>query len=117
MIVIGAAATIAAWIRFGGRMAVGMACGCAVAYLNFYWLKRGVSGLVDRITHGSAPKSGKGIVLRFLLRYVLMAIAAYAILSVSPASLYGFFAGLFLPVAAVACEAAYETYVALVRGT
>jgi small-conductance mechanosensitive channel len=117
MMVIGAAATVAAWIRFGGRVALGMACGCAVAHLNFYWLKRGVSGLADRITHSSVAKSGKGIVLRFLLRYVLMAVAAYAILSVSPASLYGFFAGLFLPVAAVACEAAYETYVALVRGT
>jgi small-conductance mechanosensitive channel len=117
MILIGVVATLALWIRFSGRMALGSACGCAVAYLNFYWLKRGVSGLADRITQSGAPKSGKGIVLRFLLRYVLMAAAAYAILSVSPASLYGFFAGLFLPAAAVACEAAYETYVALVRGT
>ena len=58
----------------------------------------------------------EGVVLRFLLRYVLMGLAAYAILSVSPASLYGLFAGLFLPVAAIACEAAYEAYVAVARG-
>lgn len=117
MIGIAAVATVAVWVNFGGRMALGLASGCAVAYLNFHWLKRGVSGLADRITQSSAPKSGKGIVLRFLLRYFLMAVVAYAILSVSPASLYGFFAGLFLPVAAIACEAAYEAYVALVRGT
>ena len=47
--------------------------------------------------------------MRFLLRYVLMALGAYVIFTVSPASLYGLFAGLFLPVAAIACEAAYET--------
>ena len=49
------------------------------------------------------------------LRYVLMGLAAYGILAVSPASLYGLLAGLFLPVAAIACEAAYEAYVALAR--
>jgi hypothetical protein len=114
---IGAVATIAVWINFGGRTALGLASGCAVAYVNFHWLKRGVSGLADRITQSSAAKSGKGIVLRFLLRYFLMVVVACAILSFFPASLYGFFAGLFLPVAAIACEAAYETYVALVRGT
>ena len=116
MIVIATVATVAAWIRFGWHIALGLACGCAVAYLNFYWLKRVVIGLGDRITESGTRKSGKGIVLRFLLRYFLMALAAYAILSVSPASLYGLLVGLFLPVAAVACEAAYETYVALARG-
>jgi hypothetical protein len=30
--------------------------------------------------------------------------------------LYGFFAGLFLPVAAILCEAVYEVYAALIRG-
>jgi hypothetical protein len=50
------------------------------------------------------------------LRYVLMGLAAYAILSVSPASLYGLLAGLFLPVGAIACEAGYEVYVAVARG-
>jgi len=116
MIVVTMAATAGAWLRFGWRSALGLACGCAVAYLNFYWLKRVVIGLADRITESGTRKSGKGIVLRFLLRYFLMALVAYAILSVSPASLYGLLVGLFLPVAAVACEAAYETYVALARG-
>lgn len=93
-----------------------MACGCVVAYLNFHWLKRGVEGLADRIVESGKTQSGKGIVFRFLMRYVLMGLAAYGILTVSPASLYGLLAGLFLPVAAVACEAAYEAYVALARG-
>ncbi|HET7440413.1 MAG TPA: ATP synthase subunit I [Terriglobales bacterium] len=116
MIVIAVAATLAALLAFRWRAALGFACGSAVAYLNFHWLKRVVSGMADRITEIKSSKTGKGIVVRFLLRYAVMALTAYAILSVSPASLYGFLAGLFLPVAAVACEAVYETYVAVVRG-
>jgi hypothetical protein len=144
MIVLGCVLTTAAFLRYGWHTALGFACGCAVAYLNFHWLKRGVGALADRITEHAAdpasvmptssttpataspasnslvtrtvPSSSKGVVVRFLLRYVLMGLAAYAILTVSPASLYGLLAGLFLPVAAIACEAAYEAYVALARG-
>jgi hypothetical protein len=103
-------------IRYGLAMSLGFAVGCGVAFLNFVWLKRVISGLADRITQTGDSRSGKGIVLRFLLRYALMGIAAYVIFTVSPASLYGLFVGLFLPVAAIACEAAYEVYVALTRG-
>lgn len=116
MLVITMVSPLAAWWHFGWHTALGLACGCLVAYLNFHWLKRGVEGLADRIVEAGKPRSSKGVVFRFLLRYVLMALAAYGILIVSPASLYGFFAGLFLPVAAIACEAAYEAYVALARG-
>ncbi len=106
----------ATWWKFGTRAAVGFAFGCAIAYVNFYWLKRVISSFADRATGAAPSGSGQGIVSRFLLRYVLMAIGAYAILAVSPASLNGLLAGLFLPVAAIACEAAYELYAALARG-
>ena len=107
---------VIAWVGFGFRTALGFACGCLIAHINFVWLKRGVEGLADRIVSAGKPQSGKGIVARFLLRYVLMGVGAYVILTVSPASLYGLLGGLFLPVAAIACEAAYELYVALARG-
>ena len=116
MLVLAVVATLACWWRFSWRFALGMALGCAVAYLNFQWLKSGVEALADRIVQAGKSQSGKGIVFRFLLRYVLMGLVAYGILVVSPASLYGLFVGLFLPVAAIACEAAYEAYVALARG-
>ena len=102
--------------RFGVGTALGLACGCLIAHFNFLWLKRGVEALADRIVDQGKPQGGKGIVARFLLRYVLMGLGAYVILSVSPASLYGLLAGLFLPVAAIACEAAYEFYIAVARG-
>jgi hypothetical protein len=116
MLVLAVLLTIAALPKFGPRPALGLAVGCAIAYLNFYWLKRVIGGFVDRAAGAATSESGQGIVSRFLLRYVLMAFGAYAILTVSPASLKGLLAGLFLPVAAIACEAVYELYAALTRG-
>ena len=116
MIAIALVLSATGWLRFGWRIALGFACGCAIAYLNFHWLERVVSALADRATQSSYRQSSGGIVVRFLARYFLMAAAAYAIFSVSPASLYGLFAGLFLPVGGIACEAGYELYVAVSRG-
>lgn len=115
MIGLGLVLSAAAWWKFGRAPAVGFVCGCVIAYLNFHWLKSGVAGLADRITNTGKPHSSKGIVFRFLLRYVLMGAAAYGILTSFPASLRGLFAGLFLPVGAIACEAGYELYVGVVR--
>ncbi|MGO8797403.1 MAG: ATP synthase subunit I [Candidatus Sulfotelmatobacter sp.] len=106
----------AAWWRFGLRPALGLAFGSAIAYFNFHWLKRVIAGFADRATGTATSETGQGIVFRFLFRYVLMAIGAYVILTVSPASLNGLLAGLFLPVAAIVCEAGYEVYAALSRG-
>jgi len=116
MLALGPALAGAAWWKFGRWAAVGFLLGCVISYLNFHWLKNGVSGLADRVTDSGKPQSGKGIVARFLLRYVLLGAAAYGILTSFPASLRGLFAGLFLPVGAIACEAAYELYVAVARG-
>ena len=116
MLVLAVALTAGAFWVFGWRAMVGCACGCVIAYVNFVWLKRVVEAFSERITESAKQGSAGGIVARFLLRYALMAVAAYAIFSFSPASLNGLFAGLFLPVAAIACEAAYEAYMAVVRG-
>jgi hypothetical protein len=105
-----------AWLRFGRSAALGFLLGCVIAYLNFHWLKSGVAGLADRVTNTGKPQSGKGIIARFLFRYVLLGAAAYAILTSFPASLRGLFAGLFLPVGGIACEAIYELYAAMTRG-
>jgi len=116
MVVITLIFCLAAWVKFGRASAVGFLLGCVIAYLNFHWLKSAVTGLADRVTNTGKPRSGKGIIARFLLRYVLLAAAAYAILTSFPASLRGLFVGLFLPVAAIICEAGYELYVAMTRG-
>ena len=116
MVVLSLLFTAVSWLRFGWRTALGFACGSAIAYLNFRWLERVVAALADRVTSTGQPSSSRGVVARFLFRYLLMALGGYAIFSFSPASLYGLLAGLFLPVAGIACEAAYELYAGFARG-
>ena len=116
MLVVAVVLTAACWLRFGWRLAFGLAVGCVIGYLNFYWLKHVVSALADKVTNTHEHQSGGGVFLRFLLRYLLIALTAFVILELLPASLYGLLAGVFLPVAGIMCEGAYEVYVALRRG-
>ena len=99
-----------AWPYFGWRFGLGFALGSVIASLNFYWLKQIVGAVAERTVQSGVPASSGGIVHRFLLRYFLMAVLGFAILTVSRVSLYGFFAGLSVPVAAILCEAVYQTY-------
>ncbi len=116
MLVLGVSLSVTAWAMLGWRVAAGFACGSGVGYGNFHLLKRVVGGVVERTAMSGNPQSGKGIITRFVLRYFAVACAAYAILTSYPASLHGFLVGLFLPVAAIMCEAVYELYVALAHG-
>jgi hypothetical protein len=116
MIVIGIAALATAQTYFGWRISLGVLFGCIIGYVNFHWLKRVVAGLAELTEQSGTPASGRGIVYRFLLRYFLMAVVGFVILTVSRESLYGFFAGLLVPVAALLCEGAYETYRVVVGG-
>src|SRR3989442_15665453 len=77
MIVLAVLFTGGSWILYGGRISVGLAFGCAIAYVNFFWLKRVVTALGDRATEKNQPQSNKGGGLGFLLRYLFMAVAAY----------------------------------------
>lgn len=108
--------TVVFFVLLGWRLALGVAVGSGIAYLNFFWLKRMVTAVADGVTQSGHGESGTGVIIRFLLRYTLMGIAACVIFSVSPASLKGLFAGLFLPIAAIACEAAYQAYAAVTKG-
>jgi len=116
MVALAALGTVVTAWRLGIWFAAGFVVGCGIAYVNFCWLKRAVNALADRATGGGRHAGGRGVFIRFLLRYGLIAIAAYAIFKISTLGLYGMLAGLFLPVGAIVCEAAYEGYMALRRG-
>jgi hypothetical protein len=96
--------------------ALGFAAGAAASWLNFHSLARGVEGLGDRIVNAQSRERGSIVLARFLLRYLLVGIVAYAIFKGSYYAFRGFLAGICLPVAAVLSEAAYETYAAFRRG-
>jgi hypothetical protein len=116
IIVIGVAAIATGWAKFGWRIALGLVLGGGIAYLNFYWLEKIVAALGERVVQSGEPQPTGGVVARFFLRYFLMTIVAFVILTVSRESLYGLLAGLFLPVAAILCEAAFEAYSVLMHG-
>ena len=116
MLALGIVVTIAALVRFGLAVAAGFVVGCAIAFVNFHWLKRVVRALADRTIAAGERPSSKGVVLRFLLRYFLIALGAYAIFKISRNGLYGLLVGLFLPVGAILMEAGYELYAVLRRG-
>lgn len=103
-------------IAFGWRVAAGFVVGSALSFYNFHALGSGTSALADRITASGKQVGSSRIVARFLLRYVVIAVFAYGIFSVSLTAFYGLVGGLFLPIAGVGCEAVYELYVALRRG-
>jgi len=100
---------------YGWAGVVGFAAGAAVSYINFLALARGVEGLAERIVNQQSPEKGRKIVLRFLLRYGLVAVVAYAIFKGSAWAFRGFLWGLCLPVAAMMIEAGFETYAAFRR--
>jgi ATP synthase I subunit len=99
--------------RFGVKFALGFLVGCAAAYLNFAWLKRAVDGIVDKIASGKNAPSGAGLMIKFLGRYIVVALLAYVIFRGSSQALYGFCAGLFVPIAAAMCEGIYEAMTAI----
>ncbi len=116
MLILGIVGSGMAWFYFGWKLALSFAAGACIACPNFHSLERIVDALAERTVQSGNIQSGRVVVVRFLVRYFLMAAVGYAILSASPVSLYGLFAGLFLPVAGIFCEAAYELYAALLRG-
>ena len=116
VVAIGAVATPVTLVFGGWKTAIGVLLGCVVAWANFVWLKQAVNAFADRVTQTGHRQSSAPTVLKFLLRYALIAAGAYGIFKISRESLYGFFGGLFLAVAAILCEAAYELVVGVRRG-
>jgi hypothetical protein len=114
-IILGIASAAIVWARCGTAIALGYLVGCAVSYVNFVWLERVINEVANRVDRTGEPGRSRGIVVRFLLRYGFIAIACFVILICFKSSVYGLLGGLFLTVAAILCEAAYEVWVALRR--
>ncbi|HEY6306721.1 MAG TPA: ATP synthase subunit I [Candidatus Angelobacter sp.] len=109
MVVLGIAGTAAAWVTYNAAIALAFLVGSLIAVVNFHWLKRTIEAMGRRLPAPGKASAVWGIVIRFLLRYILIAVAAYVILKSTTNSFYGFFAGLSVPVGAILMEALYET--------
>ena len=140
---LGAAGTLLCFLGGGWSWGTGFAVGAALSALNFRWMKTGVQALADAaslsdaspaaepaslpgkaessagesseqgIPEASPPPRPRAVWGRFVLRYALIGLVGYAIFKSSFVSLGAFFLGLFLLIAAILAEVAYEIYRAL----
>lgn len=115
MVVTGVVVCPALWIRFDYKVGLGFLAGCLVSAVNFYWLNRIVSALGEQATSQRGGEILAGFVARFLLRYLLIGMVAYVIFTSPAINVFGFFAGLSLPVAGIFCEALLEGLMAIRR--
>ena len=97
-------------------MLLGFLAGGLIAVINFRILKRTIATVGEALAEGKTPASARQQAMKFILRYALLAAALYVIFKSSQISVYGLFAGLFLPAGAVLIEAFYELYLAFRRG-
>ena len=78
----GAIGTLLAWRVASGRAAIGIAAGAVLAWLNFYWLERGTARLVE-VANGETSDGEKRVpqasLFLMIVRYGLIALAAYVI--------------------------------------
>lgn len=116
MAILAVVLTPMAWIRFQPKTGLSFAAGSLIAILNFYWLALTVRAAGKKAELSGGRSGRAGVMLRFFFRYLLIAFAAYVIFRSSADSLYGLFAGLSLPVAAILIEAVLEVYSALRAG-
>jgi len=106
------AAPVFFW-RPGWKFALAFLLGATLSLLNFRWLERTVYGLSELLIKSPKAQPSGRVVRRFLFRYLLIAVGAYVIFKSSVIAVYGFFAGLSLPVVGVFCEAVYELFTTL----
>jgi hypothetical protein len=106
-IAIGAVATIGSAIIWGWRVSAGIASGAILSWINYRWLKQGVSTLARLSTAQAGTEKASvppSVYLKFLGRYALLIVAAYAILRGFKLPAASLLAGLFAVIAAVLVE-------------
>jgi ATP synthase I chain len=108
---LGVAAAVFAAVRWGWRPGAGVAVGATLTWLNFRWLKQGVSALVAVSTAQAGSEQSrvpKMVYLKFLGRFALLLLVVYVILSRSLLPVAAVLGGLFAVVAAVMIELIFE---------
>ena len=114
-VALGLAGAAFVFLRWGWRPGAGVALGAALAWLNFRWLKQGVTALVKLSTaqanseHARVPLV---VYAKFFGRFASLLLIVYVILSGSWLPVAAVLGGLFAVVAAVMIELMWE----LVRG-
>jgi hypothetical protein len=96
------------WIS--GRFALSFLVGAFLSLLNFSWMKQGVDRMIQGFQAEAvvSPRSGKGIIFKYFIRYVLIGGALYAIFRYQFFEVRAALLGLFLVVMAVLYECLHQ---------
>ncbi len=106
------AAAVVAVLR-SKAWAAGLAIGTALAWLNFYWLRRGMDGLVlasQRQSGAARPRVPLATYFAAAFRYGLLALAVYAIFEILKVPLLSMVVGLCALGAAAIVASVYEIW-------
>jgi hypothetical protein len=103
----------AALLLHSSKAALSVGTGAVLSYINFVWLKRAVDFVVLQSADGAA--AGRRVVLRFVGRYVLIALVLYVTIRSSVLDVVFILAGLLVYVLAILIECVYEVSRVLIR--
>jgi hypothetical protein len=104
---IGAAGTAITWFAWGGKAAAGFASGAILSWINYRWMKQGVGALARLSVAQAGSQRAQvpaSVYLKFIGRYALLIVAAYAILRGFKPPAASLLAGFFTIIAAVLVE-------------
>ena len=103
---IGAAVAICVGIVWSVRAGAGVAVGAFLSWINFRWMKQGISALARLSSQHNVekPRIPKTAYAKLLGRYALLIVAAYVILRGFRSMAASLLGGLFAGVAAVLVE-------------
>ncbi|HKE26408.1 MAG TPA: ATP synthase subunit I [Bryobacteraceae bacterium] len=104
------AGAVAGWAAAGWRWAAGFLLGAAISLVNY----RGLRGIVENLGGRSPDRRASAWPggLRFVFQFIVLGGAAYVILRFSRINVLAVLIGLFVLIAAVFIEAAFEIFYA-----
>ena len=105
-IAIGVISTLAAAFVTDWRFVLGLILGGALALLNYKWLHSSLRAIVA----ASNEKAPPGTMIKFVVRWLVIATIALAANKTGYFEAVAILAGLFVPAGAVMIEAAYVAY-------
>ena len=111
-LVLAVAAMPIAFFLHSAKAALSIGVGAGLSYINFHWLKQAVDFAV---THVSESAPAKRVIVRFVGRYVLIALALYVTIRGSILDLVFVFAGLLVYVGAILVECFSEVGRVLIK--
>ncbi len=99
-----------AFFFYGWLGAIGFILGAGLSFINFRFLSQGVEGLAARVVDQQSSEKGGRIIMRFVLRYLLVGVIAYAIFRGSTQAFRGFLWGLCVPAGSLMVEAVWQGF-------